>query len=138
MQCKQISEWCKQSILPSSSHPRLLDSTFRLFQSHANNPAYSSLALLPPAASQHSLTAEIHSHYSSDFLSSSVRNRARLHSLALPHAGDWLNALPCSISTWTAALGYRLARYSPHASWRLSRWGVLIYKSVSDLSVTIV
>ena len=105
-----------RSVLPSNTLPHLPDSAFRHLQSQTGNPTYSSLALLPSDSSQHSLTAEIHSHHRSLLLSSaSIRDRARLHSLALPHAGDWLDALPSpslnlnfDSRSFGAAMGYRL------------------------------
>ena len=105
-----------QSILPPASSPRLPDSAFLHLQQETGNPAYSSMALLPPSSTQHSLTEEIHSHHHSVLLSSSsLRDRARLRSLALPHAGDWLDALPSpslnlqlDSRSFGAALGYRL------------------------------
>ena len=104
-----------RSLLPTTqiSPP---DSAFAHLQTQSGNATYSSLALLPPSSTQHSLTAEIHAHQRSQLLSSSsIRDRARLHSLALPHAGDWLDALPSpSLSlnldsrSFGAAMGYRL------------------------------
>ena len=104
------------SILPAVVQRRSLASAFPLLQAHSGNAAYTSLDLLPPSSNQHSLSSEIDSHKRSLLLSSSnMRDRARLHSLALPHAGDWLDALPSpslnlnmDSRSFGAAMGYRL------------------------------
>ena len=87
-----------------------------LLQTHTGNATYTSLDLFPPSSNQHSLSAEIDSNKRSLLLSSAnLRNKARLHSLALPHAGDWLDALPSpslnlhmDSRSFGAAMGYRL------------------------------
>ena len=63
-----------------------------------------------------SLSVEIDSHCYSNLLdSSNNRNRARLHSLVLPHAGDWVDVVPSpslglnlNSRLFGAAMGYRL------------------------------
>ena len=105
-----------QSILPSTILPRSPDSALQLLQAHSGNATYSSLSLLPPSSTQHSLSNEIDIHQRSDLLSNSnVRDKARLLSLALPHAGDWLDALPSpslglnmDSRSFGMAMGYRL------------------------------
>ena len=80
------------------------------------NATYSSLSLLPPEFTQHSLSQEIDSHSFKDLLeSANIRNKARLNSLSLPHAGDWLDVIPSpalnlnlNTRSFAAAVCYRL------------------------------
>ena len=105
-----------RSILPLATAQLLPDSAFQHLQQQTGNPTYTSLALLPPSSTQHSLSAEIHAHQRTTLLSSSsARDRARLLSLALPHAGDWIDALPSpslnlnlDSRSFGAVMGYRL------------------------------
>ena len=91
-----------RSVLPPTSNLLLPDTAFHLLQRHTGNHTYTSLDLLPPSSTQHSLSTEIHSHQRSQLLSSSsARDRARLHSLALPHAGTGSTHSHLSISPWT-------------------------------------
>ena len=97
-----------RSLLPSTTPSQPPDSAFQHLQAQSGNATYSSLSLLPSSSSQQSLSAEIHAHQRSLlFSSANTRDKARLNSLALPHAGDWLDALPSpslSLSTWTHGL----------------------------------
>ena len=74
---------------------RSLAASFPLLQAATGNPTFSSLDLLPPDFSQNSLSKLIDKH-SLSLLQNNVelRDRARLLSLSLPHAGDWLDVLP--------------------------------------------
>ena len=103
-------------ILPACITRRSLDSAFPLLQTHSGNAAYSSIELLPCEFTQHSLSAEIDALSRSRLLSQAdARNKARLHSLALPHAGNWVDAPP-SLSlnlnldsrSFAAVMAYRL------------------------------
>ena len=104
------------SLLCPTVSRRNTDGAFPLLQTSTGNAAYTSFDLLPPEFSQHSLSVEIESFArKSLFNSSNPRDRARLNSLALPHAGAWLDVIPSSSlnlnidsRSFSAALGYRL------------------------------
>ena len=66
-----------------------------LLRQQSGNAAYSSAELLPPNSTQHSLSREFDAHLHA-LLSNiaSVREKACFLSLALPHAGDWIDTPP--------------------------------------------
>ena len=104
------------SLLPQNVQRRSLDSAFLVLQQATGNATYTDLSLLPPEFSQHSLSLEIDNFNFTNLLTSSDdRNRARLRSLALPHAGDWVDAIPSpslnlnlDSRSFGAVMGYRL------------------------------
>ena len=104
------------SLLPQNIQRRSLDSAFLALQQATGNATYTDLSLLPPEFSQHSLSLEIDNFNFTNLLTSSDdRNRARLRSLALPHAGDWVDAIPSpslnlnlDSRSFGAVMGYRL------------------------------
>ena len=103
-------------LLPSFVSRRPLGNSFSLLQSFSGNATYASEELLPPNFDQHSLSIEIDSHFEEILLAKvSPRDKARLLSLSLPHAGDWLDATPAPAlglhmdnRHFGAAMGYRL------------------------------
>ena len=85
-----------------------------LLRQQSGNAAYSSAELLPPNSTQHSLSREFDAHLHA-LLSNiaSVREKACFLSLALPHAGDWIDAPPSTFlnlnsRSFGAAMAYRL------------------------------
>ena len=83
------------NILKPEISRRSLDPAFPLLQTETGNATYSSLALLPPEFSQQSLSKEIGAHHNRLLVNNaSGRKKARLLSLNLPHAGDFLDAMP--------------------------------------------
>ena len=74
------------------------------------------MEMLPADFRQHSLSTEIDSFSRSRLFSSAdARNKARLNSLALPHAGDWVDATPSphlglnlDNRSFAVAMGFRL------------------------------
>ena len=103
-------------ILPSHITRRSLHNAFTLLQRFTGNASFTSEELLPPDSNQHSLSHEIDSNFGKILLSkASARDSARLHSLSLPHAGDWLDAVPSpslglhlDTRSFGVAIGYRL------------------------------
>ena len=89
---------------------------FPLLQQNTGNVTYINTDLLPPDFTQHSLSIEIDNFSYTQLLSNAdSRNKARLHSLKLPHAGDWVDALPSpslilslDSRSFGAAMGFRL------------------------------
>ena len=76
------------SLLPPSFPTRPLTAAFPLLQTHTGNPTYSSLDLLPPEFTQHSLSSMIDKHnHTALFSSADIRNKARLNSLSRPCRG---------------------------------------------------
>ena len=104
------------SILPPHIARRSTLNAFPLLQQHTGNVAYTNAELLPPDFTQHSLSTEIdNSSYGQLLSNADSRNKARLHSLKLPHAGDWVDALPSpslnlslDSRSFGAAMGFRL------------------------------
>ena len=103
-------------ILPAEVTRRSVTGAFSLLQTYTGNASYTSEELLPPNSDQHSLSREIDANFSDILLSkASPRDSARLHSLNLPHAGDFLDATPSpslglhmDTRSFSVALGYRL------------------------------
>ena len=95
---------------------RSLHNAFSLLQKHTGNPTLTSEELLPPNSNQHSLSRDIDAYYGKTLLAhASPRDSARLLSLSLPHAGDFLDAVPSpslglhmDTRSFGAAIGYRL------------------------------
>ena len=84
-----------RALLPGNVTNRNIDDALSLLRISCGNATYSSLSLLPPEFTQHSLSQEIDSHSFKDLVdSANIRSKARLNSLSLPHAGDWLDAVP--------------------------------------------
>ena len=83
------------AILPPHIERRSLQNAFPLLQQATGNPTYTDLGLLSPEATQHSLSSEIDNNTHTQLLDESdIRAKARLRSLTLPHAGDWIDAIP--------------------------------------------
>ena len=83
------------TISPLPLPSRSLDPSFHLLQTATGNPTFSSLDLLPADFTQNSLSKLVDSHSLSSLLASAdLRDCARLHSLNLPHAGAFLDAIP--------------------------------------------
>ena len=103
-------------ILPAHIQRRSLDGAFPLLQTNTANPTYSSIDLLPPNSTQNSLSAEIDANAHSHLLEAAdARNKARLRSLSLVHAGDFLDATPSAhlnlnldSRSFSVAMAYRL------------------------------
>ena len=103
-------------ILSPNVTRRSLHNAFTQLQIHTGNATLTSEGLLPPESNQHSLSREIDSHYAQNLHArASPRDSARLLSLSLPHAGDWLNAVPSpslnlklDTRSFSVAMGYRL------------------------------
>ena len=95
---------------------RSLHNAFTLLQKHTGNATFTSEELLPPNSDQHSLSRDIDAYYGKILLEgASPRDSARLLSLSLPHAGDWIDAIPSpslnlhmDTRTFGVAMGYRL------------------------------
>ena len=82
-------------IIPPNVCRRSLADAFALLQQYSGNATYVSEDFLPPDFNQHSLSREIDSNFASILLDKAEpRDRARLLSLSLPHAGDFLDATP--------------------------------------------
>ena len=104
------------SLLPPRIERRSTLNAFPLLQQNTGNPTYTNTDLLPPDFTQHSLSIEIDTFARSSLLNNAdSRNKARLHSLNLPHAGDWVDAPPSSSLNLTldsrsfgAVMGFRL------------------------------
>ena len=76
-------------------HHRSLDNAFPLLQNSTGNPTFTSLDLLPTDFTQNSLSKLIDNHTVAQIQNDlNLRDRARFHSLLLPHAGDWLEVVP--------------------------------------------
>ena len=104
------------SILPPHIARRSTLNAFPLLQQHTGNATYTNSDFLPPNFSQHSLSTEIdNTSYNQLLANADSRNKARLHSLKLPHAGDWVDALPSpslnlslDSRSFGTAMGFRL------------------------------
>ena len=104
------------ALLPHPLPPRSLESSFPLLQNATGNPTFTSIDLLPPDFTQNSLSKLIDQATFSRLQNiASLRDRARLLSLSLPHAGDFLDALPSPTLSlhldsrlFGKAMGYRL------------------------------
>ena len=76
-------------ILPERVCRRDTTSAFPMLQTRSGNATYTDFDLLPAEFTQHSLSAEIDKHNLTNLLGqASIRNKSRLLSLNLPHAGD--------------------------------------------------
>ena len=74
---------------------RSLHNAFTLLQNHTGNASFMSEELLPSNSDQHSLSCDINAFKAKILLDrASPRDSARLLSLSLPHAGDFLDATP--------------------------------------------
>ena len=95
---------------------RSLHNAFTQLQKYTGNPTFTSEELLPPNSDQHSLSRDIDTFYGKILLDrASPRDSARLLSLSLPHAGDWIDAIPSpslnlhmDTRSFGVAMGYRL------------------------------
>ena len=104
------------ALLPNHVTRRSSSSAFPLLQEATGNPSYTDVDLLPENFRQHTLSVEIDSHTHAQLTAAAdARNSARFHSLALPHAGDWVDANPSphhnlniDSRSFAAAMGYRL------------------------------
>ena len=109
-----------QTIVDSLLSPlisrRSTTNAFTLLQQNTGNSTYTCPEILPPEFTQHSLSIEIDNFSRNKLLNDAdLRNKARLHSINLPHAGDWIDALPSPIlnltldsRSFSAAMGFRL------------------------------
>ena len=103
-------------ILPERVLRRDTTSAFPILQTHSGNATYTDFDLLPAEFTQHSLSAEIDKRNLTSLLEqASNRNKSRLHSLNLPHAGDWIDAIPSPTynlhldsRSFSASMSYRL------------------------------
>ena len=85
------------NLLKPEVRRRSLEQAFPSLQLHSGNATYTSADLLPPNFTQQSLSKEIDTHQHNILVNeASGRDKARLLSLSLPHAGDWLDAAPSS------------------------------------------
>ena len=83
------------SLLPAHVQRCSMDLAFVALQQATGNPTYTDFSMLPPDFSQHSLLSKIGTfNYTNLLASTDDRNRARLRSLTLPHAGDWIDVIP--------------------------------------------
>ena len=95
---------------------RSLHNAFTLLQKYTGNASFTSEELLPPNSDQHSISRDIDAFYAKILLDrASPRDSARLLSLSLPHAGDFLDATPSpslglhlDTREFGVAMGYRL------------------------------
>ena len=83
------------SLLTLPLPPRPLDSSFPLLQAVTGNPTFTSADLLPPEFTQNSLSKLIDQNTLAHIRGEAgIRDSARLLSLSLPHAGDFLDVIP--------------------------------------------